>query len=340
MRGIVIYAPKDLRVEELPAQQLGPTDVRVRIEAGGICGSDLHYYNHGGTGEIRIREPMILGHEVAGTVIAIGPEVRRVVPGARVAVNPSQPCGHCQACQAGLHNHCENMRFIGSAMRFPHVQGGFREELVMPERQMVAIADGLSMAEAAMAEPLAVCLHATRRAGPLLGRRVAVTGCGPIGVLLVMAARLAGASSVTGTDIIDFALTSARAAGADETVNVRDDPNALANRGPFDVVFEASGTAAALRSILPRVVPRGIVVQVGLGGDLSLPMNTIVTREVDLRGGFRFDEEFDLAVELMNRGRVDVKPLVTASLPIAEAVTAFELAGDRSQSVKVQLEFS
>ena len=340
MRGIIIHAPKDLRLEELPEQPLGPSDVRVRIATGGICGSDLHYYNHGGTGEIRIREPMVLGHEVAGTVVEVGSEVRRVAPGARVAVNPSQACGHCRACQAGLHNHCEDMRFIGSAMRFPHVQGGFREQLVMHERQIVPIADGLSMAEATMAEPFAVCLHAARRAGPLLGRRVAVTGCGPIGTLLVMTARLAGALSVTATDILDFALASARAAGADETINVRDGSEALASRGPFDVVFEASGTAAALRSVLPRLMPRGIVVQVGLGGDLPLPINAIVTREVELRGGFRFDEEFDLAVELMNRGRVDVKPLVTASLPITEAVTAFELASDRSRSVKVQLEFS
>lgn len=340
MRGIVIHAPKDLRIEVLPDAALGPRDVRVRIATGGICGSDLHYYNHGGTGAIRLREPMVLGHEVAGTVVEIGPEVSRVAVGTRVAVNPSQACGRCTACEAGLHNHCEDMRFIGSAMRFPHVQGGFREDLVMSERQMVPIAEGVSLAEAAMAEPLAVCLHAVRRAGTMLGRRVAVTGCGPIGTLLVLAARLAGALSVTATDIHDYALASARSVGADHTVNVQTDPEALARHAPFDVAFEASGTAAALNSVLPHLAPRGRLVQLGLGGDLPLPINAVVTREIEVLGSFRFDEEFELAVELMNRGHVDVKPLITATLPIQEAVAAFELANDKARAVKVQLDFT
>lgn len=340
MRGIVIHAPKDLRIEVLPEAALGPRDVRVRIATGGICGSDLHYYNHGGTGAIRLREPMVLGHEVAGTVAEIGSEVSRIATGMRVAVNPSQACGRCTACQAGLHNHCEDMRFIGSAMRFPHVQGGFREDLVMSERQMVPIAEGVSLAEAAMAEPLAVCLHAVRRAGTMLGRRVAVTGCGPIGTLLVLAARLAGALSVTATDIHDYALASARSVGADHTVNVQTDPEALARHAPFDVVFEASGTAAALTSVLPYLAPRGRLVQLGLGGDLPLPINAVVTREIEVLGSFRFDEEFELAVELMNRRHVDVKPLITATLPIQEAVAAFELANDKARAVKVQLDFT
>lgn len=340
MRGVVIHAPKDLRVEVLPDAPLGPRDVRVKVVSGGICGSDLHYYRHGGTGTIRIREPMVLGHEVAGTVDAVGSEVTRVKPGTRVAVNPSQACGRCHACRTGLQNHCEDMRFIGSAMRFPHVQGGFREELVMAEVQMHPIADRVTMAEAAMAEPLAVCLHAMRRAGPMLGKRVVVTGCGPIGTLLVLLSRLAGALSVTATDIHDFALASARSVGADATVNVATAPEALAASAPFDVVFEASGATAALASTLPHLVPRGVVVQLGLGGDLPLPINAVVTREVDLRGSFRFGEEFGQAVELMNMGRIDLRPLITASVPMVDAVAAFELAADKSQSMKVQLEFS
>ena len=131
MRAVVIHAEKDLRVEPTTAPELGPRDVRVRIEAGGICGSDLHYYLHGGFGTIRVREPMILGHEIAGRVEAIGGEVSRVKPGDRVAVNPSRACGHCRYCQMGLQQHCTDMLFYGSAMRFPHVQGGFRDVLVV-----------------------------------------------------------------------------------------------------------------------------------------------------------------------------------------------------------------
>jgi len=123
MRGVVIHSPKDLRVEDVPFQELGPRDVRVKIQAGGICGSDLHYFNHGGSGFIRIKQPMVLGHEVAGVVVERGAEVSRIAVGARIAVNPSRHCGHCKYCQEGLHNHCLEMRFYGSAMRFPHIQG-------------------------------------------------------------------------------------------------------------------------------------------------------------------------------------------------------------------------
>ena len=139
MRGVIIHAPKDLRVEEVETTPLGPRDVRVRIEAGGICGSDLHYYHHGGFGTVRLRQPMALGHEIAGTIDEVGSEVSRVQPGMRVAVNPSQPCDACRYCRAGQRNHCLDMRFMGSAMRFPHVQGGFRQSITIDERQAVPI---------------------------------------------------------------------------------------------------------------------------------------------------------------------------------------------------------
>ncbi len=344
MRGVVIHAPKDLRVEAVPQQTLGLRDVRVRIEAGGICGSDLHYFNHGGTGAIRIKEPMVLGHEVAGTVTETGADVSRVTVGARVAVNPSRACGHCRYCQEGLHNHCLDMRFMGSAMRMPHVQGAFRETLVIDEAQAVQVGPAVSFGEAAMAEPLAVCLHAVNRAGPLPGRRVLVTGCGPIGILAVMAARHAGASEIIATDVQSFALSVAVKAGADIALDVGAEPDALAHlvaqTGPLDVLLEASGNAMALRAALPNLRPRGIVVQLGLGGDIALPINTIVTREIEFRGTFRFDSEFELAVSLLNRGRIDVKPLLSATLPFSSALEAFELAGDRSRALKVQLSFT
>jgi L-idonate 5-dehydrogenase len=343
MRGVVIHAPKDLRIEDVPHQDLGPRDVRVQIEIGGICGSDLHYFHHGGTGIIRIREPMVLGHEIAGTVAEVGGEVSRVVVGTRVAVNPSRACGQCRYCQAGLHNHCLDMLFMGSAMRLPHVQGGFRETLVVDEAQAVPTGDRLSMSEAAMAEPLAVCLHAVSRAGPLLGRRVLVTGCGPIGSLAIMAAKHAGARAVAATDVQAFTLDMAQRAGADTVVNTAEDPEGLAQlvsrAGRFDVLFEASGNAAAIRDGLDHLRPRGIVVQLGLGGDIPLPINTIVTREIEVRGTFRFDTEFELAVDLMSRGRLDVRPLLTATLPFGNAQDAFELASDRSRAVKVHLSF-
>jgi L-idonate 5-dehydrogenase len=343
MRGVIIHAPKDLRVEEVEVPQLGGRDVRVRIEAGGICGSDLHYYHHGGFGTVRLKQPMALGHEIAGTVDAVGSEVTRVQPGTRVAVNPSQPCNACHYCRMGLRNHCLDMRFMGSAMRFPHVQGGFRQKITINEEQAVPIASGMTMAEAAMAEPLAVCLHAARQAGSLSGAKVLVTGCGPIGTLAVVAARHGGAVEIVATDVTSYPLSLARRVGASRTINVAEDADALApyktDKGTFDVLFEASGNEAALRGALETVRCGGIVVQLGLGGDMKLPINVIVTKELQLRGTFRFDEEFRLAVDLMGEGAVDVKPLLTETLPFERATEAFELASDRSRAMKVQLAF-
>ncbi len=343
MRGVVIHAPKDLRVEDVAEPPLGPRDIRVQVAAGGICGSDLHYFNHGGSGAIRIREPMVLGHEIAGVVVEIGASVSSVAIGERVAVDPSRACGRCVYCKEGLRNHCTDMRFMGSAMRFPHMQGGFCERVAIDAGQGVPVGDHITMAEAAMAEPLAVCLHAVDRAGPLLGRRVLVTGCGPIGILAIAAARLAGASEVVATDVQDAALALARRTGAGATINVAADPDGLAECvgriGRIDVLLEASGNAAVLRGALEHLRPRGILVQLGLGGDVSLPINAIVAREIDFRGTFRFDREFALAVDLIDRGLIDVKPLITATFPFEDAAEAFAIAGDRSRMTKVQLGF-
>ncbi len=343
MRAVVIHAPKDLRVEPSAVAELGVDDVEVRIETGGICGSDLHYYQHGGFGTIRIKEPMILGHEVAGVISQIGAGVTHLKAGQRVAVSPSRPCRQCRYCQQGQQQHCLDMRFYGSAMRFPHVQGAFRERLVTSAGQCHPVADGLTAGEAAMAEPLAVCLHAAKQAGPLLGKRVLVTGSGPIGALCMMAARRAGAAEIVATDVADTALAIAQKIGADRTINVATSPDVLAaygaGKGTFDVLFEASGNQQALVSALDVLRPGGVIVQVGLGGSVTLPINTIVTKEIELRGTFRFHEEFALAVELMGKRLIDVKPLVTATLPFERATEAFELAADRSKSMKVQLAF-
>jgi L-idonate 5-dehydrogenase len=343
MRAVVIHAAHDLRIEERPVPEIGAGEVLVRIRAGGICGSDLHYYHDGGFGVVRVRHPMALGHEIAGEIAAVGGAVSHLVPGMRVAVSPSRPCGQCRYCREGLRQHCLDMRFMGSAMRMPHVEGGFREFVAVDASQAVPVAEGLGLGEAAMAEPLAVCLHAARRAGPLQGRRVLVTGCGPIGMLCLLVARQAGAAEVAVTDVASPPLSLARKLGADNALNVAEDPDALApwtaDKGAFDVLFECSGNQRALVGALPALRPGAVIVQVGIGGDMTLPMNVIVAKEIELRGTFRFEPEFALAVELMGRGLIDVKPLISATMPFAEAVAAFDLASDRSRSMKVQLAF-
>jgi L-idonate 5-dehydrogenase len=342
MKAIVVHGPKDLRIEESPVETPGPGEVRLRLAAGGICGSDLHYYNHGGFGAVRLREPMILGHEVSAHVETLGPDVDGLKLGQLVAVSPSRPCRTCRYCQEGLHNQCLNMRFYGSAMPFPHIQGAFREVLVVDAIQCVP-ADGLTPGEAAMAEPLAVTLHATRRAGEMLGKKVLVTGCGPIGVLAILSARRAGAAEIVATDLSDFTLSLARKAGADLTINMGSEPEALtpyaAGKGTFDVLYECSGAAPALAAGIAVLRPRAAIVQLGLGGDMTVPMMAITAKELDLRGSFRFHEEFAIGVDLMQKGLIDVKPLITHTLPLSEAVAAFELASDRSRAMKAQIAF-
>lgn len=320
--------------------QPGARQALIRMAAGGICGSDLHYYNHGGFGSVRLREPMILGHEVSGFVEAVGPECD-LRPGQLVAISPSRPCGVCRYCLAGQQNHCEAMRFYGSAMPFPHIQGAFREWLVVDATQC-APADGLSAGEAAMAEPLAVVLHAAKSAGDLMGRRVLVTGCGPIGMLAILAARAAGAVEIVATDVSDFTLKRARKLGADCTINVSRDTlsDFSTGKGHFDVLFECSGVVSALVGAIDVLRPCGIIMQLGLGGDMTLPVQAMTAKELQLRGSFRFHAEFFTAVEMMRERRIDVAPLITQTLPLAEAQAAFALASDRSQAIKTQIAFS
>ena len=343
MKAVVIHKALDLRIEEREVAAPGAGQVAVAIRRGGICGSDLHYYRHGGFGTIRLKEPMILGHEVAGEITRLGVGVTTVKIGDVVAVSPSRPCGKCIYCQKGQQNHCLDMLFYGSAMRMPHVQGAFQQSLVALESQCHKIASGVSMEEAAFAEPFAVTLHAIVRAGSLANKNVLVTGCGPIGALAIVAARAHGAREITATDVSDYTLGLVQKIGADRTINVvtnADDMTPLkANKGYFDVMIEASGNEQALRLGLEVLKPRGLLIQLGLGGDISVPQNMIVAKEIEIRGSFRFHEEFGLAVDLINQKRVDLKPLLTEVLPLQDAEKAFQLAGDRARAMKVQIAF-
>ena len=344
MDALVIHAPGDLRVETIPTPEPQAGQLLVRVRCGGICGSDLHYYQHGGFGTVRIQQPMVLGHEVAGVIEAVGASVAGFAAGQRIAVSPSSPCGLCRFCQMGLQNHCLDMRYYGSAMRMPHVQGAFRQQIVIDTHQAHLLADHVSDAEGAMAEPLAVALHGVQRAGPLLGKKVLVTGCGPIGALAIIAARRAGAAHIVATDMGAHPLSKALQVGADEVVNVAETPDGLArfavDKGQFDVLLEASGNQHALRGAFDVLRPRGVIVQLGLsGGEMTLPVNMLVSKEFDWRGTFRFHEEFATAVELLNKRLVDVKPLISATLSYRDPARAFALAADRTQAMKVLLNF-
>ena len=342
MEAIYIHKEKDLRIDSVETPRINPDEIKVKIVRGGICGSDLHYYNHGGFGTNRLKEPMILGHEVSGTVSKIGSDVSGFNVGDLVAVSPSRPCKRCEFCLSGVAMQCSDMKFYGSAMPFPHIHGAFREELVALSSQCV-VANGLSAAQAAMVEPLAVVLHALKQAGTVYGKNVLVTGAGPIGLLTILVVKSAGASRIVVTDISDKALEVAQTLGASATINVSKDVSGLrkfdSGKGLFDFMFECSGSEEALLAAVGAIKPRGTVIQLGMSGNMVVPMQFITTKEINLKGSFRFHEEFALGVSCILNGSIDVLPLLSHSIPFEDAVQAFEIANDRSKSLKVQLVF-
>ena len=345
MRVCVIHQAQDLRLEEHDKPSITPQGVLVRVRAGGICGSDLHYYFEGRNGDFTIREPFVPGHEISGEVFEVGAEVTRVSAGQRVAIHPGRNCGRCFACREGRGNLCRNVFFMGSASRFPHMQGGFADYVLVDESQCYPVSPGLPFTTAAFAEPLAVALHAVERAGPMLGRSMLITGSGPIGLLVLLAARRAGAETICITDILDEPLALARQIGADMTINVGQGGGSLEqeirrNAG-FEVAFEVSGNPAGLGTCLEAVRSGATVVQVGTlpPGPFPVAGNLVMAKEIDLRGAMRFDREFAHSVACLDRGLVDVTPLLTARVPAEQASAAFDLAKQRDKHSKVQLTF-
>jgi L-idonate 5-dehydrogenase len=341
MLACMIHAKQDLRIEATEMPDVGPGDVLVRLGAAGICGSDLHYYFEGRNGSFVIREPLIPGHEASGVVARVGAGVTRVKEGDKIAVSPSHACGRCDYCREGREQLCTNMRFLGSASLFPHVQGMFQEYFVMGERQCFPVASDVSLGEIAFAEPLAVALHAIHRGGDLLGKSVLITGAGTIGCLTVVAARLAGAAKVTVSDVLDRPLAQARDVGADRVIRADREPEALASP-QFDVAFEVSGSFAALKACVAAAKKGARIVQVGTLPHEPLPfvVNELMAKELDLCGAFRWGIEFDWAVAYLSTRRVDVRPLISGQFPLRDAVKAFELAKDKTQSTKVQVVYA
>lgn len=339
-----LHAAHDVRVETEEVAPPAAGQVLLRVGAGGICGSDLHYFHHGGVGAIRVREPIILGHEAAGVVEALGEGVEGLTPGDKVAINPSTPCGECRFCAEGTPRQCLNMKFNGSAMFLPHCQGLFRDLIVVNAAQCVPVAPQTPITSAACSEPLAVCLHARNLAGDLTGKRVLVTGAGPIGALCVALAKHGGAAEVIVTDLQDQVLEVAAKMGADQVVNVGREADRLdplkTDKGQVDVAFECSSAAPAIKTCAEVLRPGGTLVQVGMVGETQVPLGMIVGKELKLVGSFRFDTEFAEAARLISSGEVDVSPIVTGAYPLEQAAEAFEAAGDRTRAVKVHLTFA
>ncbi|WP_413453469.1 L-idonate 5-dehydrogenase [Erwinia persicina] len=312
----------------------------VRITRGGICGSDLHYYQHGKVGSFAVKMPMILGHEVIGQVVkSDNPALHE---GQKVAVNPSKPCGSCKYCLAGEDNQCTTMRFFGSAMYYPHVDGGFTQFKVVDSSQCIPYDNAGDDKVMVFAEPLAVCIHAANQGGELQGKKVFISGVGPIGCLIAAAARAKGAAEVVCADVSERSLEMAVAMGATATVHAAsgDFTPYLADKGYFDVAFEASGHPSSLTRCLEVTRAKGTLVQVGMGGDVpAFPIMMLIAKEISLVGSFRFTTEFNTAVEWLGNGTVNPLPLFSGEYDYQNIDAALQFAGDKSRAAKVQLTF-
>lgn len=312
----------------------------VRITRGGICGSDLHYYQHGKVGSFAVKMPMILGHEVIGYVVkSDNPALKE---NQKVAVNPSKPCGHCKYCEAQEENQCTHMRFFGSAMYFPHVDGGFTQFKVVDSAQCIPFDNQADEKVMVFAEPLAVCIHAANQAGELQGKRVFISGVGPIGCLIAAAVKAKGAAEVVCADVSERSLEMAVAMGATETLHAADGDFTpyLADKGYFDVSFEASGHPSSLTRCLEVTRAKGTVVQVGMGGDVpGFPIMMLIAKEIKLVGSFRFTSEFNTAVAWLGNGTVNPLPLFSGEYDYQNIDAALIFAGDKQKAAKVQLTF-
>jgi L-idonate 5-dehydrogenase len=320
VKAVVVHGANDLRVDDLPDPVAREGEVLVAMEWGGICGSDISYWRNGSSGTAVLRHPLVLGHEVAGHVTGIGPGVSGLSVGQAVTVHPATVAGG----------------YFGSAALDPHTDGGFSELRVVRAEQIRALPSNVDTEHGALAEPLAVAMHAVNRAGDVRGRDVLVNGAGPIGSLVVAAAKYAGAATVIAADMADAPLAIAKAMGADAVINV-----GAGEELPVDVdlVFEASGAAAALGAVLHATARGGTVVQVGNlpGKAVAASLGDLVTREISWIGSYRFVDEITDAVAAMENG-LDVTPLITHRYPINEAAQAITVAADRnSGSGKVLL---
>lgn len=319
-------------------------EILVGIGAGGICGSDLHYFFDGGFGPIIVKNPIILGHEIAGTILQIGTNISTFSIGDRVAINPSTACNSCEYCEKQLFQHCINMRFLGSALRTPHEDGGFREKLIVAPSQCLKVSSHVTLGEAACAEPLAVCIHAMNQVKNLKGKRVLVCGAGPIGALCTGLLSQASAAEIIVTDLHDFPLKTALKMGATDTINVtsssQDLEKYIQGKGYFDIVFECSAAASAIKTAFKALKPKGILVQVGVSGDTAIPLSLLVSKEIQFIGSHRFHSEFKQAVDMLNRREINVRPIISATFPMADVKTAFEIAANRKRSIKIQLSFT
>ncbi|WP_339272189.1 NAD(P)-dependent alcohol dehydrogenase [Paenibacillus sp. FSL W8-0426] len=341
MKAAVMTEPGSIRIEEQPVPEPAPDEVLVKVMAVGVCGSDVHYFEHGRIGRFVVEKPIILGHECAGIIAAVGADVTRLKEGDRVAIEPGVTCGRCPACKEGRYNLCPDVQFLAT----PPVDGAFVQYMTIREDMVFPIPDHLSFEEAAMNEPFSVGIHAARRSKLAPGTTLAIMGMGPVGLMAVAAAKSFGVDRIIVTDLEEVRLEAALRLGATHAINVRKEDavqaiRELTNGIGVDTAWETAGNPKALQSALYSLRRGGKLAIVGLPAQDEIALNVpfIADNEVDLYGIFRYANTYPAGIEFLASGQHDVMSLITDRYDLEETQQAMERAlHNKSGSLKVMV---
>jgi L-iditol 2-dehydrogenase len=335
MKAAVLYKANDLRLEDINNPKIRSDQVLVRVRSVGICGSDIHYYEKGRIGSFVVKEPLILGHECAGEISKVGDDVKNFKIGDRVAIEPGFACGKCLYCRKGMYNLCDNMRFYAT----PPVNGAFCEYVAADAGFVYKIPDSMTFEEGSLIEPLSVGIHAARLGKVSIGKTVAILGAGPVGLCILQAVIVGGASQVIMTDIRDHLLRCAKQLGAAEAINVKSiEPMKkileLTDGRGVDIAVEAVGSVATIRQALSIASRGGTIVLVGLLLEDECPIKTsdVLSKELTIRGLFRYVNTYPTAIKLVSSGRINLKSLITHTLKLEEIHKGFKIASEKSDN--------
>lgn len=333
MAASVLISPRTIELRDVPVPALDSDQVLVRIEAVGVCGSDTHFYLEGHIGDLVVDGPIILGHESAGRIVAVGSAVAQDRVGQRVSIEPQRPCRKCFHCKTGDYNLCVDMEFYGA---YP-IEGVFSEYAVIQDDFAFAVPEHLSPDEAALIEPVSVAVHACRRAAITASSKVFITGAGPIGLLMAQVALAFGASEVVVSDPVQSRREFAETLGSISTLDpLQADFASLELH--FDSFIDASGNGRAIQQAIPTLRRGGHIVLVGMGNDtLELPISVIQNRELKLTGTYRYANTWPTAIDLVARGAVSVAALVTGHVGLDQVEAGLLMAQTNPSAIKTMV---
>ncbi len=341
MRALVLERQRELSLRDIDLPlEVGPDDVKVKINTVGICGSDVHYYTHGKIGPFVVKAPMVLGHEAAGTVVEVGRNVKSLKPGDRVCMEPGIPDPNSRASRRGMYNVDPAVTFWAT----PPIHGVLTPYAIHPANYTFKLPDNVSFAEGAMVEPFAVGMQAATKAKIAPGDTAVVLGAGPIGTMVALAALAGGCARVVLADLAQPKLDIAARYQGVIPVNIRNEDliaevKRLTDGWGADVVFECSGSPKAWEKIAELPRPGGVIVVVGLPVEpIAFDISALTTKELRIESVFRYAHQYDRAIALIASGKVDLKPLITETFPFEKSISAFERAAEgRPADVKLQI---